>query len=328
MNPNDVIPEVPYKDRRNGLMIVGILQIVMGAGAWLLALLTGVTVQMAARQGMSAASMLPGLLFYTGAGAVFIGLGVGTVRGRRWARAIWLVVSTGWLVFGVIGLGGMVYWIPRVFEALGTMGPNQPPPGVFTIMLVVMLGFGTVFLLVVPLVFVLFFRSPHVKATCEAINPAPSWSDSRPLPVLAAALWVSFLGLSMLAMPFMYGGLYPVFGAFVRGGVGWALWGGTITACAVCALGLFRGRVWACDGALVLVLAFSASSILTYWKADMKELYVSMGMLDAQIQLIEKMGLMSSGYMASTSVCFLCPYILLLAWARYKISRDDNRMVG
>ena len=53
------------------------------------------------------------------AGIVFIILGVGTIRGRRWARALWLVLSGGWLVSGVVGLAGMVARLTRRVRWLG-----------------------------------------------------------------------------------------------------------------------------------------------------------------------------------------------------------------
>jgi hypothetical protein len=39
-----------------------------------------------------------------------------------------------------------------------------------------------------PGAFVLFYRSPHVKATCERRDPSVPWTDRCPAPVLAAAL--------------------------------------------------------------------------------------------------------------------------------------------
>lgn len=324
INPESEVVAAPsYKDRRNALMVAGILQIVMGAGAWLMALLSAVVAQAASRQGVSSASMVPGVIFYLGIGAIFVALGIGTIRARRWARSIWLVFSAGWLVFGVLGGVAMGYWMPRMFQGLaGGGGGPTAPPGVFVIILVVTFSFAAVFLFVVPLCFLLFFRSPHVKATCEALNPGPCWTDSFPLPALAAAFWMAVMGASLTAMPVIYGGWFPVFGTFVKGSAGYVLWGGLLSLCWVSTLGLLRRWRWACDAALVLVLLFSSSSIATYAATDPRELYAVMGMADVQVQMLERMGFMTPAYMVSTSVCFLLPYLVMLLWARLALGRS------
>ncbi len=77
-----------YKDRRTALLVVGILEIVLGLGGWLLTALMLWGVTMAAQQGMRMVSMVPGLLTYAVGGAIFIVMGIGSIRLRRWARAL------------------------------------------------------------------------------------------------------------------------------------------------------------------------------------------------------------------------------------------------
>jgi hypothetical protein len=59
---------------------------------------------------------------------------------------------------------------------------------------------GVVFVLL-PAIWTYFYRSPHVKATCEARDPVARWTDACPLPVLGFCLWLLFSVPMLLVMP-------------------------------------------------------------------------------------------------------------------------------
>ena len=62
--------------------------------------------------------------------------------------------------------------------------PQLPPVAKLMIVLIPFLMMGFVFVLL-PIAWVLFYRSRHVQATCEARDPVARWTDACPLPVLA-----------------------------------------------------------------------------------------------------------------------------------------------
>ena len=104
-----------FKDRSIGLIIFGALQIVMGCGCALLIpfMLLSLLVAPPAAAPMNAAPMnmqmmLPAVGFYGLAAVVLVSLGVGSIRARRWARALTLVLAWMWLVMGVMGVHAVV----------------------------------------------------------------------------------------------------------------------------------------------------------------------------------------------------------------------------
>lgn len=311
-----------YQDRRTWLLVVGILQIVMGAGAWLLALLSAVMAGSMARQGINTGSMISGVVFYGLGGAVFVALGVGTLRGRRWARAIWYVFSIGWLISGVIGLGAMIILMPGMIRNMIPEGAPTPPVAAMVVPMVVMGLFMLILMVVVPLIFLLFFRSPHVRATCEAMNPDASWTDALSAPLLAAMLWMGLLTVTFLCMPLAYQGVFPAFGRYLHGAVGIGLWVLAGVMCGVSTYGLSQRAVWGWSLAMLMVLLFAATSIVTYVEAGARELYEAMGMLPMQMEMMERMGLMSTGYMVGTTLMFVVPFLVLLFWARGSLTRE------
>src|SRR5438034_406184 len=90
--------------------------------------------------------------------------------------------------------------------------------GLLCALFVPLMFFGVIYV-ILPGAWVLFYRSRHVKATCESYDPMVRWTDHCPLPVLAVSLWLTFSALMMLVMAVVYKGILPMFGSFVAGPV-------------------------------------------------------------------------------------------------------------
>jgi len=168
----DIPPFTDYKDRKIGLLVFGILEILLGLMCVLMVGLMVLGQIMLSRTpgAFNSRMMLPGMLVYVALGAVFVWLGIGSIRCRRWARALLLILAWGWLCIGVITVPVMGFVMPGI---LSSSAPNGQalPPGALVVILVFQLLFMTLFLVVVPGVLVFFYRSRHVKATCETRDP-------------------------------------------------------------------------------------------------------------------------------------------------------------
>ncbi len=305
MNPPPVNSSVgPYRDRRTALLIAGVLEILLGVGAWLIVGLMIFAASMVAAQGAgSKGSMIPGIAVYGIAGLVFVMLGVGSIRARRWARALWLVVSSFWLIGGVLAAAVVALLMASV-------------AGVESILLIAILSFFAVFMIGLPASLLAFYRSPHVKATCEAAAPEPCWTDGCPLPVLGAALWFASMTLTLPWMGWLYGGLYPFFGHFVRGAAGHGLWMVSGLLSGIATYGIYRRihTLWLLG--LVLVLGQGISATVTYAVVDPKELFAAMGIEGAALEQIERMGMIRPSYMIGSVAAAILPMVGLLLWAR------------
>ena len=305
MNPPPVNSSVgPYRDRRTALLIAGVLEILLGVGAWLIVGLMIFAGSMVTAQGAgSKGSMIPGIAVYGIAGLVFVMLGVGSIRARRWARALWLVVSSFWLIGGVLAAAVVALLMASV-------------AGVESILLIAILSFFAVFMIGLPASLLAFYRSPHVKATCEAAAPEPCWTDGCPLPVLGAALWFASMTLTLPWMGWLYGGLYPFFGHFVRGAAGHGLWMVSGLLSGIATYGIYRRihTLWLLG--LVLVLGQGISATVTYAVVDPKELFAAMGIEGAALEQIERMGMIRPSYMIGSVAAAILPMVGLLLWAR------------
>lgn len=319
---NPAIPPVEaasapaYKDRSTGLMIFGILTLLLGclAGLFVPLMLFG---QMMAAKAPNApptntAAILPAMFIYIMLAVALIWLGIGSIKARRWARALLLIFSWSWLVMGIFMTVITPFVMAKAFANLPANTQNgQPamPPAAITGMIVFMVLFFAIFFVVVPAVWTFFYNSRHVKATCEARDPVTRWTDACPLPVLGFCLWLLFGVPWLLVMPLTGHAVMPFFGIFLIGLPGSlfclaiaAIWG-------YAAWLLYRLDVRGWWLILIALVVFMVSALMTYAHHDIIEMYQLMGYPQAQIEQIQKMGLFTGNRMSwMVALCSL-PFV-------------------
>jgi hypothetical protein len=314
--PVEIAPLPDYKDRSTGLVIFGILTLLLGclAGLFVTLMLFG---QMMAAKAPNAppvnhAAMLQGMAVYGLLAVALVWLGIGSILARRWARALLLIFSWSWLIVGIFITAVMPFFMAKVFANLPpNAGTGQPamPPAAITVMVVTMTLFFGVFFVLVPAVWTFFYNSRHVKATCEARDPAPRWTDACPLPVLGFSLWTWVAVPMMLVMALTGFAVMPCFGVFVSGLPGAlfclviaAVWG-------VAGWWLYRldARGWWLI--LIAMVLFMVSALLTYAHHDISELYQLQGLPQAQIDQIQKMGLFTGNRMGWFTALGALPFL-------------------
>ena len=173
----------------------------------------------------------------------------------------------------------------------------------------VMFLFLSILFIVCPLLWLLFYKSPHVKATCEARDPMTRWTDACPLPVLALSLWL-LPGASMMSfMPVSANGVMPFFGMFLTGLAGSLLCLVMAALWAYAAWLLYRLDVRGWWLVLIAFLLMFVSTMLTYARHDMIEAYRLMGYPEAQIEQIQKTSLFTGHLMTWLMLFCMVPFL-------------------
>lgn len=306
----------PYEDRKTGLVVFGIMTLLLGGLCALFVPLVFFSQAMAAKAGGGNAqpSMLPAAMVYGLLAVVLVWLGIGSIMARRWARALLLIFSWTWLIIGLISIGMMAVMLPQIVDATKTSEqPGQPPAIIFMLIPMVFLG---IFFVIVPGVWVYFYRSRHVKATCEALDPVERWTDRSPLPVIAVCLWLAFSVPMMLIMAGAYGSVIPLFGSFVTGPAGSAIYVFLAALWGYSAWSLYRleWRGWWI--VVVSMSVFGVSAFITYSRHDISELYTLMGYPAEQIAQIQKFSFLKGQNMAWASVAGMIPFLGYLFYLR------------
>jgi hypothetical protein len=187
------------RDRRVGLVAFGVVQIVIGLTC--IALLFGVIAgnELAIRAGASPGSVASLVFVYGVLAFHFIVNGTGSMRARRWARAVSAAVAALWLAGGAVATVATVVIVPKI-------APHTPLTRVALMMLIVFIA--------LPLVLLMFYARADVRMTCER-RDHPRWTDRVPLPVLALVLVMAFFAAWLLVN--LSAPTVPMFGAILTG---------------------------------------------------------------------------------------------------------------
>jgi len=280
------------KDRSALLFAFGLVEVVLGLFCLLMAAVSGLGVA-AGPGGPSGATapdprmMVPGILFYVLLAVYYITTGIGTVRLRRWARPIVLIVSWFWLVSGVFAMAMVSTFLPKMIDQM------PKPPGATSEVMEFAQGcaffFFAVFYLFLPGIFVSVYGSQSVRATFERRDPVVRWTDRCPTPVLGLSSLLAYGALGMLfgsMMPAL-----PVFGFAVGGAASTVLCLGLAGLLGYLALATYRLRPWAWWTVLFFWLLGAASAVSFVVQGfDWQKFYGQMGLPPDQIAMIEKMG--------------------------------------
>jgi hypothetical protein len=275
------IPAVSdYRDRRTGLVVFGVLEVAIGALCTLmipLMLIGRVVASRSPNAPPAPITIVPAIAVYGLLAAAFIWLGIGSILARRWARALLLCFSAVALCGGLISCAWMALMLPRLFEGMAQQSQGALQPGALLMVKVITAVVMAVIYVLIPLALFLFYRSPHVRRTCEVRDPVERWTDRCPLPVLALSLLMGIGGVLLLGISVKLHAL-PLFGVIASGAAGWFAVLFVAGLLLYVARGLYLLQKRACWIALAMQLIGAASSIVTFWATDLTDLYLKMGM--------------------------------------------------
>jgi hypothetical protein len=310
-----------YKDRRTGLVLFGILEILIGLFAGLMALM--MVVGLVAGSGTPGAPpmrmMAPIGMMYLGIGALFIALGVGSMMALRWARALTLVVSWWWLIIGVLTCFALIAMLPRMFDTLPAEQAAAKPFMIGCLSVIVGL-----FFILLPFGFILFYRSPNVKATVEARDPVHRWTDGVPLPLLAFSVWMILGAAATLLCGFMYPS-FPIGRWMLRGAAVPAAMLAFALLMLFIGFGMLRRKPaawWAAVGMFVLgagwgVVLLNGMTNLAAWYRE-----IGMATDPRQIEMMEKM--YASPFFIGWIFVFWAAYLAFLIYLRRFIFTEST----
>lgn len=270
-----------FKDRSLGLVIFGVITILIGAFCALLVPLILVAGSLLGTADLRSA--VPSAVLYTVVAAIFIWLGVGSIRARRWACELTLSLSWIWLVTGICSMVVGAWLVPAMLRGM-VAGSDLPPNFVLVVSLVVFGVIGILYVLL-PGAFVMFFSSPHVAATCRARDPQPQWTDDLPGRLLTLVIVWALAAVSVLVMP-AYGFVVPFFGVVLSGASGAAVWFAILAGCVALAWGSARRVPWAWWGGFVAIVLATLSSVITAVRVDPEEFVLAMGLPEEQMVLL------------------------------------------
>lgn len=311
---------LPFKDRKTGLVIFGAITVLMGCCSALLVPLVifGRTLAANSSNPPPSSPIVFPVVLYGFFAVALVSLGIGSIRARRWARAILVIWSWSWLIIGVMSLLVFAFMAPQLIATIQAARlPGQPEFTATTryiLVLTPIVILGTMYVLL-PLTWALFYSGRNVKATCEARDPIIRWTDRCPLPVLAVCLWLVLGALMMLLMPALHA-VAPFFGVLLSGMAGTIVYLLLAFIWVYAAWALYRldRRGWWAIFAVMVVLC--VSNLITYSLHDLSEVYAAMGYSTAQIGQIRKLVALDRSLLLWCSLVFTVPFLGYLLYIR------------
>ncbi|MCK4563525.1 MAG: hypothetical protein KAU94_02485 [Verrucomicrobia bacterium] len=303
----------PARDRSAGLVVFGTLDVLLGIFCFSLAMLLLIVVSSAGLHGLRPIYywMAMSFLFYST--GWYIVLGLGSIKARRWARALLVVGAWVAVFFGTLALALVLYILPEAYGILADSGLIAPTValGILYFAVFVLLFLQVVF----PLIAVAFYGLESVRTTCERRNPEPSWTDRCPLPLLAMG-FISTLGcLSIIAGATTHYTVF-LFGSVVSGWPGMLVVAFLSIACGYVGWGAFTRKMHAWWGAYALVLLTCSSLMLTFAEIDMSLLYTHMGYSAMQIEQQKQFLTLSPASLTFISCVWGIMASIYLVWVR------------
>lgn len=321
-------PQPTYVDRSTGLVVFGIVQILFGALAALMIPLSLFGIAMSQRTSRIAVppgSFVLAVLTYLAAAMLFITLGIGSIQARRWARALTLAFAWIWLITGFLITIFVTALLPagfsQGFRQAAAMNPNTPslPTSAVAVILTVLIVFLAVFCVLVPLAFVVFYRSRNVEETCRHKDPFDRWTDRCPLPVLAAGVLFASASAYYMGMSFTTP-LVPFFGRYLTGIVGAASCLVLAGIYAFSAFALFRVHIVGWWVAVTVIGARIVSGAITYRHGNLFQAYSRMGWNQSQLRMMGNNPFYRSGVYWGLGVMVI--YFCYLLWIKRYFKRE------
>jgi len=305
-NSKSVVRDPEFKDRSVWLVVFGIFQILLGAicalmvPLMILAMVAAANLEKSAGGNIIAGTQISGALLFLILAVWFIWMGIGSIKAKRWARALILTTSCIWLVCGLIGFIVVVVFMPEILDLMERSGQLLHKPAnirsSFKIGIYIAMVPMSVIFLIIPGFLVLFYGSKNVKTTCEFRDQNIRWTDKCPLPVLALSLWFGFSAI-ITVLPAFQGCVIPLFGFILSGFPGAVVIFVNELLLVYLIWGTYKLKMTAWWGAVAYVVVWSISAIITFSRMDFMEFYEKMNYSEQQLERLRQLDFMQSQYM-------------------------------
>jgi hypothetical protein len=287
-------PDLP--DRSTGLVLFGSFQILLGCLCGLMGLMmvfmSALGPMAGAPQGQATtAQMIPATVLYLVLAVVLVWLGIGSIKARRWALTLTVVLSWMWLIIGSAGMVFFVLFAGPMMSAAMEQQAKMPPQFLVIIQIVTGSCVGCIYILL-PALFLVFYQRESVRATCQRRDPQIPWTDRCPMPVLALSILSAF-SAAFMPTTAATGFVMPVFGMVLSGAAGAAVILPLTLAMAYLAWGTYRLQMAAWWGTLLLFIVGSLNMI-TFSQDGLMEMYRKMQMPAAQLEMLRKSGMIEA----------------------------------
>ncbi len=301
--------ESQYKDRSLLIRLIGIPTLLIGLVAAVYAPLEFYPLYMFSEGGrfyyegfsfgsFMFANIAVQVLGYYLVALIFIPLGYGHLRGRRWSRRYALSLLWFWLV---VGAPLALLFVLMLFSV-----KDYPPALAWMI-----LGFSGFSYPILPGLLISFYRREDVRLTFEMHDPRAGWWERTPLPTSVLILLFGFY-VVFLHVPLLFRGAFPFFGRFLFDLDGILLIDLSVLILAALLFGVFKRQPWAWWGSLFYFSLLLINSVATLWCVPFPELLAGLQFPPIEMSILQAMPVQSYHLIAVIALPITLTLVVLI----------------
>lgn len=248
--------------------------------------------------------------------ALFIPVGVGHVKLRRWALTLTQLYIWFWLGAGILLFGDLILLMPSVLR----LDLNQD---VLLLQLVTVGVSSLFFLVLLPILALWLYKRENVKSAFEERDSNRYWTERYPFPLLALLLLYIIMIVAMHTAIF-FQGLFPMFGQILLGRPAAYIIALCILILGILIYGTVQLKKWAWWSSLVYVSLLTVSSVMSFSGHRFYDIIVMMNLPAYEMELIDKMVVLHDYPLVGLFAAPLLITLGLVIYSRRYFEKNNN----
>ncbi|MGE5574111.1 MAG: hypothetical protein ACM3ZU_14020 [Bacteroidota bacterium] len=221
---------------------------------------------------------------YYAIAALFIPLGIGHLKLRRWVLTLTRLCAWFWLGAGVLVIGNAVALMPSALRlALGQR--------ISLARLAIAGAVALVLLVALPVLMLRLYGSERVKLVLEKHDTNSYWTDRYAFPLLALLLLFAIM-IIVMHLTIFFQGLFPAFGQILLGRQSARVVSLCILLLGILIYGPVQLKTWAWWGSLVYVSLLTVSTVWSFSKYGLYDILLMLNPPAYETEFLDKLTLM------------------------------------
>jgi hypothetical protein len=238
--------------------------------------------------------------------ALFIPIGIGHVKLRRWALTLTQLYLWFWLGAGILLFGNFVLLIPSVFGL-------DLRRDVLLLQLVTIGVALFIVLILLPVLALWFYKSGRAKSVFKEHDSNRYWTERYPFSLLALLLLFVIM-IIVMHLAIFFQSLFPMFGQIMLGRQSVCIIALCILVLGILIYGTVRLKKWAWWGSLVYISLLTISSALSFSRYSFYDIILMMNLPAYEMEFLDKMTLVHDYRLVGL---FAAPLLIALGLVLY-----------
>jgi len=248
--------------------------------------------------------------------SLFIPVGIGHVKLRRWALTLTQLYIWFWLGAGILLVGNLIVLIPSALKL-------EISRDVLFVRLFIIGVSSFTFLILLPVLALWFYKSEKLRSVFEEHDSNRYWTERYPFPLLALLLlFVTMVTGMHIAIFFQ--SLFPMFRQIMLGRQSVYIISLCILILGILIYGTVRLEIWAWWGSLIYVSLLTISSVMSFSRHGFSDIILMMNLPTYEMEFLDKLTLLHDYHLVGLIAVPLLITLGLIIYSKRYFGKSDN----